>query len=63
MPAPLKIKYKLVLLLSAVLLFTILVSSIAASWIVRNSQRDSLLDSFTRTEQLVETLLSAQRKV
>ncbi|MCZ6678028.1 MAG: hypothetical protein O7E52_12335, partial [Candidatus Poribacteria bacterium] len=56
-----KIKYKLMLLLSTILILTILISLIATNWIIKTSQWNSLIDATTRTEQVIETLLKTNQ--
>ena len=47
-------------LLSVILIFTIVVSSVATNWIINNSQKQSLSDMLNRTGEIIDARLNTQ---
>ena len=55
------IKAKLSLLLASILVFTLGSSLIVTQWEIEHTQQENLGDSFLRAEQVIDTLMAAQR--
>jgi signal transduction histidine kinase/CheY-like chemotaxis protein len=55
------LKVKLFLLISLILLVTVGVFLMVTSWFVESNQQDTLLNSFDRTQSVVDTLIETQR--